>query len=126
MKRIIIVDDDQEFLNEISELLNNAGYETLVFNTGDEALKAAQKEIPDVIILDLKLQDGSGFKTANELKNIKKTANIPLIAMTGIFTDKELLLIIKSCGFKQCLTKPINPLDMIETIETVINVSSKK
>jgi len=117
VKKVMVVDDDREFLEEISEVLERAGYEAVLFCTGEEAFQAALTGNLDVIILDLKIEGGSGFKTADELRRSQKTAHIPLIAITGIYIEEEYRLLMKACGFKHYLQKPINPLDLIAAIE---------
>jgi len=54
-KKIMVIDDNKEFLEELQELLNLTGYDTVVFSDGTSALKMVSKIKPDVILLDLKL-----------------------------------------------------------------------
>ena len=118
--RVIIVDDDKEFLEELRELLELSGHE--VFGTAQSGLvqEQADKIKPDVILLDLKMRDMNGFEVAQELRYFTATMGIPIIAMTGFFQEKEHIPLLNICGIQKCLKKPFNPLDVISAIEGVV------
>ena len=116
-KKIMVVDDDKEFLEEITDLLASAGYETAAFSDGLLAIDNIDSIKPNLILLDLKMKGKNGFQVADELINIKKQTEIPIIAMTGYFTKEEHRFLMRVCGIKHCLLKPFNPLDIISKIE---------
>ena len=99
-KRIMIVDDNIEFLEELKEMLVLSGYEAAAFYNGPSALEGAQRFKPDVILLDLKMDGMSGFQVADELKRIPETARTPIIAMTGYYTGKDHTLLINISGIQ--------------------------
>ena len=66
--KILIVDDDKEFLEELREVLVNTGYEVVAVADGIAASKAARVTRPDVILLDLRMKGMSGFEVADRLK----------------------------------------------------------
>ncbi|MDH5662424.1 MAG: response regulator [Elusimicrobiota bacterium] len=119
-KKILIIDDDREFGEELRELLELEGYNTTAFFDGTSALGMISRIKPDVILLDLKLTGKSGFQIAYELKSFPKTADIPIIAMTGFFTEKEHAELMDICGIQTCLIKPFDSRDVIGKIETVL------
>jgi CheY-like chemotaxis protein len=119
MKKVMIIDDDKEFLEEIAHTLNTSGYQTITVSESVDAVAEAAMTMPDIIFLDLKMSKKSGFKVANELMENKNTKNIPVIAITGIFAKDEINLLSKICNIKEYLTKPINPLDIISRIENI-------
>lgn len=119
-KKVMIVDDDKEFLEELKELLAKSGYEVIDVNDSANALKTARESKPDVILLDLRMRQTSGFEVADGLKRFAETASIPLIAMTGFYTMKEHSWLMNFCGIKKCLKKPFNPLDVIAEVELAI------
>jgi two-component system response regulator ChvI len=107
MKQIImIIDDDKVLLSELSEALESNGYIVRPFSDGKTALAAAPRIMPDLILLDLKMDKVSGFQVADKLNCSPKTENIPIIAMTGYFTQDEYSLITRICGMKKCINKP--------------------
>jgi DNA-binding response OmpR family regulator len=119
MKKVMIVDDDRDFLNEISESLKKQGYKVFSFSDGELALKQIQEIEPDVILLDIKMERVSGLMMANEIKRRPFSKNIPLIAMSGVYTDESHQFVMKTFGIKQCLTKPLNVQDVVDLIERV-------
>lgn len=119
-KKILIVDDDKEFLEEMRQMLAATGYEVTSVGDSIAAVKAARVIKPDVILLDLRMKAMSGFEVADRLKGFPETAVIPIVAMTGFYTLKEHAWLMNFCGIKRCIRKPFNPLDVIAEIENVL------
>jgi CheY-like chemotaxis protein len=119
-KKILIVDDDKEFLEELREMLAVTGYEVTSVGDSIAAVKAARVVKPDLILLDLRMKAMSGFEVADRLKGFPETSVIPVIAMTGFYTLKEHAWLMNFCGIKRCIRKPFNPLDVIAEIENVL------
>jgi len=120
-KKVMIIDDDKEFLNEIVETLRLTGYDPIPTSESIDAVDRIMQTRPDVILLDLKMDKKSGFKVADELMAKPETKEIPIIAITGVFTHQEHSLLLKMCNIKNRLIKPINPLDVIHLIEESIS-----
>lgn len=118
-RKVMIVDDDREFLQELEEILCHSGYEMFAVNDSILALDAAAKIHPDVILIDLKMPNKTGFQLADELRRLSGLEQIPIIAMTGFFKDGYRPL-LNICRIKKCLKKPFNPLDVIAEIENAI------
>ena len=118
MKKIMIVDDDEKFLEEISQLLEAGDYSVSVVSDATSVVKEACRIKPDVILLDLKMQV-SGFKIAIQLSCLAETKNIPIVAITGVYTEQEHRLVMNACGIQKWLIKPASPLEVIAAIEQV-------
>jgi CheY-like chemotaxis protein len=116
-KKILIVDDNVEFLEELEDVLKSAGYEVVLCSSGNGAVECAKNEMPELILLDLKLDGKTGFEVADELSRGPETREIPIVSMTGHYTEKEYRLLMNVSGMKECLLKPFNPLDVIARIE---------
>jgi len=119
-KKIMCVDDDQDFLEEVSGVLTSKGYDVHSFSEGADALESVTKIIPDLILLDLNMDKVSGFQVADRLRRSPSTRDIPIIAMSGFFKNGEHSVIMKICGIGMCLEKPFHPEDMIKKIEEVL------
>ena len=113
---IMVVDDNVELLEELENLLKLGGYDVVGLSDGTMALDTALKNKPDLILLDLKMTP-SGFQIADEAKHSLPLKNIPIIAMTGFFTEKQHLLMMKLCGIRTSILKPFRPLNLITKIE---------
>jgi response regulator NasT len=116
-KKILIVDDDETFLEELDNTMQMCGYDTITRNNGKNVVKDADEKRPDVILLDMKINGKSGFQIADDLKHFPSTSTIPIVAMTGIFTERLHRTFMKGLGIDDCVLKPFNPLDIISKIE---------
>ena len=118
-KKIMIVDDNREFLDEMTEMLQLNGYEVFPFSIATRVVKDAGRIQPDIILLDLKMDKLSGFKIADELSKFPETSHIPVVAVTGFYTQKEHQLLMRVCSIKDCLMKPIDPERVVSVIEQI-------
>ncbi|MDD5595094.1 MAG: response regulator [Candidatus Omnitrophica bacterium] len=118
-KKVMIIDDNQEFLEELKEALRLSGYDTVALNDPLSARDIAILEKPDIVLLDLKMPGKSGFQVADEIRHFSELVQVPIIAMTGFFKEGYGPL-LNLCGIKKCLKKPFNPLDIIAEIEEVL------
>ena len=116
-KKVMIVDDDSEFLEELNETMSMSGYKMIPVNDSTTAVDIATSEKPDLIILDLKMPGKSGFQLAEEIRRIPALGNTPIIAMSAFFKD-EYAFLLSIFGIKKCLKKPFKPLDVITAVET--------
>src|SRR5215475_16036672 len=88
-KRILIVEDDRLSLIVLRQLLTAQGYEILESSEGWDGINRARNEQPDLIVMDIKLPDISGFDATLLLKNDDRTKAIPIIAVTGCVTPED-------------------------------------
>jgi two-component system alkaline phosphatase synthesis response regulator PhoP len=82
--KILIIDDDPDFVAAVKTVLDGNGYKTVVAYTGEDGLVAVQKENPDMVLLDVMLPQKDGFSVCKELKEDEKTRSIPVIMLTSI------------------------------------------
>jgi len=118
-KKILIVDDDKEFLEELAEMLRLNDYEVVAVADSTKTLNAAAVAKPDVILLDLKMPQESGFQVACRLKFFSQFPTVPIVAMTAYFKDdyKDLL---RTYGIKNCIMKPFDTMELIAGIEEAL------
>ncbi len=83
MKRILIVDDNEEILDVISIILQGEGYEIHCCNTGHHLFENVIKFDPDLILLDIMLGEYDGRELCDEIKSNKKTLHIPIILISA-------------------------------------------
>ncbi|MBM3183558.1 MAG: response regulator, partial [Chloroflexi bacterium] len=77
--KVLLVDDDKDFVEATKMVLESKPYEVLVAYNGDEGLEKARKEKPDLIILDIIMPVKDGFTAAEQLKNDPELKKIPVI-----------------------------------------------
>ncbi len=124
-KKVMVVDDDKEFLEELEETLTLSGYDLVSVNDAAMVLVLAASVRPDVILLDLKMPKKSGFQVADELRHFSEVSRIPIIAMSAFLRD-DYTALLNICGIKKCLKKPFHPLDVIMQIEEVLSKKEAK
>jgi len=116
-RRILIVDDNVELLEELENMLSMGGYEVTALSDGTRLFDVVLNNKPDLILLDLKMSPKSGFQLADEARNSLLLKDVPVIAMTGFFTEKQHFLMMKLCGIKTSILKPFRPVNLITKIE---------
>jgi len=120
-KKIFVIDDDTIFLEELESTLDSNGYEPTVCNGGSETQVLLNKSKPDLILIDLKMEQMSGFQLAKEIRRSPDFKFTPIVAMTGHFKAAEHGLLMRICGIKTCLYKPFSPARLFACLETYLN-----
>lgn len=86
--KILLVEDDSFLLSMYSTKFELENFEVVIAEDGEKGWKLAQKEAPDIILLDIKLPKMDGFEVLKKIKNTDDTANIPVILLTNL-SQKE-------------------------------------
>jgi len=120
-KKVLIVDDEKSNIIALAHFLKHQ-YEIIVAFDGASALEAAEKHVPDIILLDIIMPDMSGFDVIVKLKNSVNTMNIPVIFITGLTSvgDEAKGL---SLGAVDYITKPFNKSIVEARIKTHLKMS---
>jgi CheY-like chemotaxis protein len=88
-KRILIVEDEPDTVTYLSTLLEDAGYDTVAAEDGDQALEKVKASPPDLITLDITMPHKSGVRFYRDMKESSQWKSIPIIIVTGISADFE-------------------------------------
>jgi two-component system, OmpR family, KDP operon response regulator KdpE len=119
-KRILVVDDSDESRSLLGLILHrHLGYEMIEAATGNEAVRKAISEKPDLIIMDLGLPEISGVAAAKVIKNNSDTTHIPIIAHT-VWPAESCKEEALNAGMVYYLEKPVSMRLMKNTIEKFI------
>lgn len=117
MPKILIVDDEPNILKLYSKELKEEGYEVEAVSCAEEALKVAQKEEIDLVILDIKMGEEDGLMTLSELKRIKKGLPVILNSAYSIYKSN-----FQSWLADSYLIKSSNLSELKNKIEDLIKV----
>lgn len=120
-EKVMIVDSNQRFLSELEETLVLSGYYVTPFMNPDVLFHSLLFVKPDIILLDIPLQDQD---VANRILSIKEnpdTTVIPIIAMIDHAPDQVELRNLSYCGIDAYIKKPFRPLDVITRIEHALS-----
>ena len=107
MKKILIVDDEQDIVESLKFVLETEGYECYTAFNGDDGLKSAKEIVPDLILLDIMMPKMNGYKISRLLKFDNKYKDIPIIMLTAR-SQAEDKLIGEDTGANEYITKPFD------------------
>lgn len=119
MKRIIVVDDDEEVLDTIQLILELGGYDVEPITNADEVFDTIKRFNPDLIILDIVLGKLDGRTINSQIKNNSSTKNIPVLMMSGLYQPGEIKLL--DTPPDDFLSKPFKMDVLLEKITSLIN-----
>ncbi len=114
-KKILIVDDEKDITETISFMLKAKGYEVIEGYDGEEGLKLAKENMPDLIILDVMMPKINGYKIARLLKYDTKYKHIPIIMVTARGQDAD-KLIGEETGADEYITKPFEFEEILNAV----------
>jgi two-component system cell cycle response regulator DivK len=117
--RILYIEDNPDNMTLVRRVLEIEGYEVIAAENGRQGLSQAFNNSPDIIITDINLPDIDGYEITDTLKKDKKTAHIPVIAMTAnvMKKDRENILQAGCDGF---ISKPIDIDELPGQIENFL------
>lgn len=119
MKKILHIEDEPEEVLLVKEYLEKGGYEFISAKDGEEGLKKAREEKPDLIFLDIFLPKVNGFEVCRQLRQSPETKNIPIVVITGSgveYIEDQ----CKNAGADGCIIKPFELSGLVAKIKKVL------
>jgi len=113
--RVLYVEDNAFNRKLVRDLLQRTAYQLLEATDGDSGLAAAQRELPDLVIMDIQLPKMSGLDVTRALRADATTAHIPIIVITSFAMSGDEQK-AKAAGATAYLAKPYSPRELLETI----------
>lgn len=123
-EKILIVDDDIDTLRLVRLMLERQGFEVVEASNGRLALDIAQRETPDLILLDIMMPDLDGFEVTRQLRDDTHTGEIPIIMFTAK-TQVDDKLMGFEVGADDYITKPTQPRELFAHIKAVLSRTMK-
>ena len=114
--QLLVVDDTEANRYAVARHLRANGFEVREAATGREALVEVERDIPDMVVLDIRLPDISGLELARRLRADPRTSGIPILHISASFTDSVSLARGLDNGADGYLTHPVDPLVLLATI----------
>jgi DNA-binding response OmpR family regulator len=116
-KHIMIVDDDSAILEFMQLALVFAGYDVRVSTTGRELQKVAPEELPDLLLLDVRLQGEDGRAICKRLKANEQTKELPIVMLSAHVSERRLRA---DCPADDVLAKPFDLQTLIDKVENLL------
>ena len=118
-EKILVVDDEREVRNLLTDYLTGKGYEVIQASNGEEALELAEKNEPQVILLDVKMPGIDGVETCRRLRAEEQTRYIPVIMATAFGTTETEAT---DAGVDDFVNKPFEMKDLAIRISSVLRI----
>ncbi|MBP3821019.1 response regulator [bacterium] len=116
MKKILIVDDEQDIVESLKFVLEGYNYTCYCAYNGEDGLRLAREIMPDLIILDVMMPRINGFKISRLLKFDKKYKDIPILMITARSQEED-KLIGEETGADEYITKPFDLDDVMKIVQ---------
>jgi len=124
-ERILVVDDEEDILELVRFNLNRDGYQVICSMSGDDALKKARSELPDLIVLDLMLPAIDGLEITKILKNESSTKAIPIVMLTAKGEEADIVTGLE-LGADDYITKPFSPRILLARVKAVLRRNAEE
>ncbi|MEC7843533.1 MAG: response regulator [Candidatus Latescibacterota bacterium] len=120
--KVLVVDDEEEVRNSVSEFLESQGYDAVEIADGEEALAKCFTEKPDLLLLDLRLPRVDGYQVCQTLKGNPITSVIPIIMISALNSTSQKIKGIE-CGADDYIEKPFDLEELAARIKMVLRRS---
>jgi DNA-binding response OmpR family regulator len=118
-EKVLVVDDEAQIRNLLNSLLTKEGYEVIVASNGEEALVLAEKENPQVVLLDIKMPGIDGKEVCKRLKAGENTCYIPVIMITGY--EQEKMDAVRA-GADDFVHKPFDMVEISTRVKSILRI----
>ena len=118
-EKILVVDDEWELRNLLTEFLTGEGYDVIQASNGEEALELAEKEEPQVILLDIEMPGIDGIEVCRRLKEEDKTRFIPVIMVTAL-EDRDVDAFVE--GADDFVTIPFSLMEFSFRVRSMLRI----
>ncbi len=114
-ERILVADDDLDIVDIIQTVLEGEGFQVLVANDGETALRKLREERPDLLLLDIMMPKLDGYQVCQRLKDDVTLSTIPVVIISakGQESDKDKGFRAGACDY---IVKPFDPLELPEIV----------
>jgi len=119
MANILIVDDTRLNAELLEAYLDGQGHHIRVATHGAEALRLAQEDPPELVLLDIMMPKLSGFEVCEQLRSNPATANVGILMITALDQSTDLERAIE-CGTDDFITRPIHKMELLIRVEALL------
>jgi len=125
-KRILIVDDEPDFVSIVKKNLEKAGFDVEVAYDGVEGIEKVKANPPDAIVLDVMMPEKDGYKVCSELKSDDKFSDIPILLLTAVADHVSSTRYSHYDGMSteadDYLPKPASAEDILDSVRSLLNM----
>ena len=118
-KKILIADDEQNIVISLEFLMKREGFEVLIANDGEEAVRRIRSDPPDLVLLDVMMPKKSGFEVCQEIKADPALAAVRILMLTAKGRDTEVAKGL-ALGADAYMTKPFSTKELVEKVRSML------
>lgn len=119
MSRILIAEDERDIRDLIAFTLRFAGHDVISTSNGEEAIQSALQEIPDLILLDVRMPRMDGYEVCRQVKATSQTEHIPVVFLSAKGQESEVQTGMEA-GALEYILKPFSPDQLAERVHTIL------
>lgn len=118
-RTIVYIEDESEMIDLVRLILGRRNYEVIGAIGGVEGLAMVQKELPDLVLLDLMMPDMDGWEVYQQMRAEEGTREIPVIILTAKAQNIDKVLALHIAKVDDYLSKPFSPQELIDSVERI-------
>jgi len=119
-KKILVVDDDPYILMSLEFLMKKNGFDVMVARNGTEALEIVEKQVPDIVLLDIMMPDVDGYAICKHIKSSKKLKDAKVVFMSAKSKETDIQKGY-DLGASLYVTKPFSTRQLLKQVQDLIN-----
>ena len=123
--RVLIIDDDPDYVSAIKALLEGAGYEVHTAFTGADGLRLATSVVPELVLLDVVMTERTeGLKVLKQMRAVPALAHMPVVIVSSVYTEMPVFQVSPDAGWVPAdlfLPKPVDPARLLTEAARLIS-----
>jgi len=123
-RHIVYIEDDVEMIGLVKLILEGKGFRVTGAEGGREGLEIVQRELPDLVLLDLMMPDIDGWDVFQKMRSIEATQDIPVIVITAKAQNIDRVLGLHFAKVDDYISKPFKPQDLVSSVSKVLSDSA--
>jgi DNA-binding response OmpR family regulator len=124
MSKILVAEDERDIRDLITFTLNYAGHQVVAVSNGEEAIDAALNEMPDLILMDVRMPKMTGYEACQKIKSNIKIQHIPIVFLSAKGQEAEIRTGLDA-GAIEYLLKPFGPMELTARVNELLAKSGK-
>jgi DNA-binding response OmpR family regulator len=124
MAKILIAEDEPDIRELVAFMLRFAGYEVLAASNGEEAVQAATREIPDLVLMDVRMPRMTGYDACRLMKANPDLRDVPVVFLSAKGQESEIQSGLEA-GAEEYLLKPFSPDELTNRVRTILSKFGK-
>ena len=124
MAKILIAEDEPDIRDLVAFTLRFAGHEVVTVTNGAEAVQAAPLEMPDLILMDVRMPQMTGYEACEKIKADPRVKDIPVVFLSAKGQDSEIHAVL-AAGATDYLLKPFGPMELTDKVKEFLEKYGK-